>query len=114
MIKLYIHRMAISGSDFIAGNLVSLLEIGLYERNHQFSAGPAMPARYYLAELGEINPTAGVHSQAQITGKMPKTARYQPTQLLRLGLVQKKLACRAALTMLSPEKSVLRATLDHQ
>jgi hypothetical protein len=45
---------------------------------------------------------------------MPKTTRYQPTELLRLGLVQKKLTGRAALTMLSPEKTVLRATLDHQ
>jgi F0F1-type ATP synthase beta subunit len=73
-----------------------------------------MPARHHLAELGEINPTAGVHVQAQITGKMPQTARYQPTQLLRLGLIQEKLTGRAALTMLSPEKTVLRATLDHQ
>jgi hypothetical protein len=45
---------------------------------------------------------------------MPQTARYQPTQLLRLGLIQEKLTGRAALTMLSPEKTVLRATLDHQ
>jgi hypothetical protein len=79
--------MAISGSDFIAGNLISLLGIGLHERNYQFSAGPAMPACHNLSELGEINPTAGVHNKAQITRKMPKTARYQSTQLLRFGLV---------------------------
>jgi hypothetical protein len=106
--------MAISGSDFIIDNLIPMLGIGLYERNHQFFAGPAMPARHHLAELVEINPTMGVHNQAQITWKMPKTSCDQPTELLRLGLVQKKLTGRAALTMLSPEKTVLRATLDHQ
>jgi len=45
---------------------------------------------------------------------MPETPGDQPAELLRLGLVQKKLTGRATLTMLSPEKTVLRATLDHQ
>jgi hypothetical protein len=45
---------------------------------------------------------------------MPQAARYQPTELLSLGLIQKKLTARATGTKLSSEKSVLRATLDHQ
>jgi hypothetical protein len=44
---------------------------------------------------------------------MPQASGDQPTQLLRLGFIQKKLTGRAALAMLSPEKTVLRATLDH-
>jgi hypothetical protein len=73
-----------------------------------------MPARHHLAEAGEINPSLPIHNQAQIAGKMTETARDQSTKLLRLCLVQKKLAGRAALAMLSPEKSMLRATPDHQ
>jgi len=72
-----------------------------------------MPARHHLAQLVEIYPTARVHNQAQVTREMPQASRDQPTQLLRLGLIQKKLTGRAALAMLSPEKTVLRATLDH-
>jgi len=44
---------------------------------------------------------------------MPETPGDQPAKLLSLGVIQEKLTGRAALTMLSPEKSVLRATLDH-
>jgi hypothetical protein len=45
---------------------------------------------------------------------MPKPPRYQSAQLLRPGLIQNKLTGKSALTMLFSEKSVLRATLDHQ
>jgi hypothetical protein len=114
MIKLYIHGMAISGPDPVAGDLISLLGIRLYKRDHQLFSGPAMPARHHLTEAGEINPSLPIHNQAQIAGKMAETARDQSTELLRLCLVQKKLAGRAALAMLSPEKSMLRATPDHQ
>jgi hypothetical protein len=62
-----------------------------------------MPASHYLTKLCEINPTARVHLQAQIIGKMPEPSRHQSAQLLRFGLIQKKLAGKATLTMLSPE-----------
>jgi hypothetical protein len=45
---------------------------------------------------------------------MSEASRYQSAQLFRLGLIQNKLTGKAALTMLSSEKSMLRATLDHQ
>jgi len=44
---------------------------------------------------------------------MPQPTRHQSAKLFCFGLIQKKLTCRAALAMLSPEKSVLRATFNH-
>jgi hypothetical protein len=73
-----------------------------------------VPALHYLPQFSQIYPAARVHLQAQISGEMPEAPCYQPAQLLRLGLIQKKLTHRAAPTVLFPEKSVLRATLDHQ
>jgi hypothetical protein len=68
----------------------------------------------HLSQLREVDPAPRVHLQAQIKGKMPKAPRYQSAQLFRPGLIQNKLTGKSALTMLFSEKSVLRATLDHQ
>jgi hypothetical protein len=54
-----------------------------------------------------------VHLQAQVSREVSQTACHQSAELLRLGLIQNQLTGRAALAKLSPEKSVLRATLDH-